>query len=783
MREVRDDFQQWQALQEERIRQVEEQEQAKRHQLQAMLPLPRRVAPRLSEDLASVIVRTAQVMGYPQPDWILRPQKAGHAIALGELALLQRPLDYELLMRLLDLNQASLHRLTLHHFATRMQGTSAVRPAGNTGARQASRLSELPRLWNAQPLFSYPSQTIQVCPRCLDEDEPDGYQRLYWRATPVLLCPRHRVWLIDSCPACQRAIPALRPQLSTCPGCGGDYRQRVFPLAPEASWLHHTHRVFLTHLGIDAIELGEPLPEDECSLLQDLPSQEYFWIVTQFLELLCTQPYRERLLPLLLRLLPVEDLAPLHMRSALLLLHYLLAHWPVHFWITLERLQQVLEEDLLWFHSSYAPAQQWEAQLTRGAVWDQGASREQTMAFLHTFFDMAKDYFQGHRYPRQPDAALEKRLVPTTLPMAYQLRPPTQKELVAPQPWEDLASVIGRVARTMRYEHPDWVLISTDAPRRKVYSRDIPLLHRLADYRVLEGTLGLDEAELYHMTLHRFAARLQSPEKRGQAAPSSAGTASIGRPLLSLSTVRRIGISLRTTKICPGCLEEEPGYDRLFWRLRPVILCPRHSLVLIDRCPHCLASIPGLRPSPARCPYCQHGEYRQARHVFIPLASWLHEGQTLLLHLLTAGSAEGRVHSPRFVASPILGIESWQYFALLERMENLLKPTLSPNIVVQMLKKLAWEDDQNISESSAIQEVAIQMTFFHYLLASWPENLLAVIDGIAKQIKGPQDRGGMLADFCQTDRLVQHVFSFMESDTPFVFLLQVFETLFTWATI
>src|SRR5258708_39677549 len=139
MQEVRDDFQKWQAFQEGRIRQIEEQEQAKRHQLQAMLPLPRRVAPRLSEDLTSMIVRTAHVMGYPQPDWILRPQKVGHAIALGELALLQRPLDYELLMRLLDLDQASLHRLTLHHFATRVQGTSAVRPAGNAGAQEVSR--------------------------------------------------------------------------------------------------------------------------------------------------------------------------------------------------------------------------------------------------------------------------------------------------------------------------------------------------------------------------------------------------------------------------------------------------------------------------------------------------------------------------------------------------------------------------------------------------------------------------------------------------------------------
>ncbi len=780
MQALQDDPQKWQAFWGGRSRQVEEQEQAKRHRVREMLPLPRRAVPRLSEDLASVIVRTAQAMGHPHPNWILRPEKAGHTIVPEELALLQRPLDYELLVRLLDVDEATLHRLTLHHFATRVQGISAVWSTGTSGEQQAVQLSRLPRLGNTRQLFSYAGQTVQVCPRCLDE--PSEHHRLYWRATPVLLCPRHCVWLLSSCPTCQKSIPGLRPQLGTCPICGGDYRQRVLPLAPEASWLGSTHRVFLTHLGIDASELGESSPADGPSPLQDLPPHEYFWMVTQFLELFYTGSYRERLLPLLLHALPLEDLAPPHIQSALLLLHYLLAYWTVHFWVMLERLQQALEEDPLWLHSSYAPARQWEAYLARGAVWDQGTSREQTVAFLHTFFDMAKDHFQRH--PGQSDASLSKNIVSTPLQVAYQLRPPMQEELVAPRPWEDLSSILGRVARAMHYEHPDWLLISTDTPHRKVYSREIPLLHRLTDYQVLEHMLGLDEAEIYHMTLHRFATRLQSPQKSGQVASSSAGAQSVGRPLLSRSAVRRLGISLRTTKICPSCLEEEPGYDRLFWRLRPVILCPRHSLVLIDRCPNCLAPIPALWPSPDRCPYCQRGEYRQARHLLIPSSSWLYEGQTLLLHLLTTEIVEGWTGSPRFVESPLLRIEPWHYFALLERFENLLQPRLTQSIVVQALKELAWDDDQSISESPGIREVAIQMALFHYLLAYWPENLLAMIDCVAKQMKGPQKSGSILENFWQTDRLVQHFWSSSgSSDTPFAFLLQVFEALFTWATI
>ncbi len=111
-------------------RQREEEEQAKRRSIQGLSPLPRRTVPRPWEDLTTLIARIAHMMGYPQPGWILRPQKAEYAIAPGELALLQRPLDYELLMRLLNLDQTTLHRLTLHHFVTRVQGTSAMRSVG-----------------------------------------------------------------------------------------------------------------------------------------------------------------------------------------------------------------------------------------------------------------------------------------------------------------------------------------------------------------------------------------------------------------------------------------------------------------------------------------------------------------------------------------------------------------------------------------------------------------------------------------------------------------------------
>jgi hypothetical protein len=398
---------------------------------------------------------------------------------------------------------------------------------------------------------------------------------------------------------------------------------------------------------------------------------------------------------------------------------------------------------------------------------------------------MAKDYFQPHRYPGRHEAPLAKHIAPAALPIAHQLRPSVQEEPVAPRPWEDLASFVGRAARAMRYEFPDWALISPEPPHRKVYSRELPLLHRLADYQVLERALGLGEAELYHMTLHRFAARLQSPE-RGTRAPSSYSVCeSIDRPLLSRSTVRRVDISLRTTKVCPGCLDEASAYDRLFWRLRPVILCPCHALLLLDRCPYCSAPIPGLRLSPGSCPFCRR-EYLLAPRALIAPTSWLYEGQTLLLHQLTAENANGWTGSPAFAGSPVLRIEPWHYFALLERFENFLQPRLAGSIVMQTRKKLAWVDDQSASESPVIQKVALQMALFHYLLASWPENLLAALGRISPLLKGQQERRSVLENSWQAeaDRLVQHIRSAStDDDAPFVLLSQVFDTFFTWATL
>src|SRR5260370_7371689 len=101
------------------VMQAEEREQGRQHQLLGVLPLPRRVSPRPSEDLASVIVRTAHAMGYSEPGWILRPEKVAHVVAPGGLALLRRRLDSDLPMPPLHIYASALPPPSLHRLPSR----------------------------------------------------------------------------------------------------------------------------------------------------------------------------------------------------------------------------------------------------------------------------------------------------------------------------------------------------------------------------------------------------------------------------------------------------------------------------------------------------------------------------------------------------------------------------------------------------------------------------------------------------------------------------------------
>jgi excisionase family DNA binding protein len=44
---------------------------------------------------------------------------------------------------------------------------------------------------------------------------------------------------------------------------------------------------------------------------------------------------------------------------------------------------------------------------------------------------------------------------------------------------------------------------------------------------------------------------------------------------------------LASRQICPSCLDNKEGYERLNWLIRPVFICVQHRSWLIDHCPNC----------------------------------------------------------------------------------------------------------------------------------------------------------------------------------------------------
>ncbi len=237
--------------------------------------------------------------------------------------MLHGPLDSVLLGRLLHLEEQQMYSLTLHRFAPRKE-------------RERS--------------FFLASRYTQVCPRCLDEDE--GYDRLYWRCDQLLLCPRHRVFLVRHCPTCHARIPAFRLLSTTCPSCEqGEYRSIVLsPQVEEEPWLQASHALLLGHLGVETSEAGIDTDSDGSTPLWLLDPWDFFWLFKEFTRIFDLDAPREKVLPFLARTLSLQELIARASAcrgisrgaSSRVILHYLLAGWPAHFLAFLDRIRRVM---------------------------------------------------------------------------------------------------------------------------------------------------------------------------------------------------------------------------------------------------------------------------------------------------------------------------------------------------------------------------------------------------------------------------------------------------------
>ena len=86
--------------------------------IQQLEPLPSRVIPQPWEDLPSLIIRTAERMGYKSPNWILQAQEVPYIFQPSDLRLLSKYTDYRVLQHLLQLDEETLYRRTYHRFVS-----------------------------------------------------------------------------------------------------------------------------------------------------------------------------------------------------------------------------------------------------------------------------------------------------------------------------------------------------------------------------------------------------------------------------------------------------------------------------------------------------------------------------------------------------------------------------------------------------------------------------------------------------------------------------------------
>ena len=168
---------------------------------------------------------------------------------------------------------------------------------------------------------------------------------------------------------------------------------------------------------------------------------------------------------------------------------------------------------------------------------------------------------------------------------------------VQPQPGEELSSFLTRTARSMHYPHATWLLQPELLASPIPPSSNLTLLTRQSGYTFLSALLALSEDQLYSMTLHPLEVLSRHlfcfPPFRLKAQPSTPTNLLINRPTLPSQAYQFTCLPSQTTHICTHCLQESVAYDRLSWKVKYLITCPIHRLLLQRSCLHCKQPILG----------------------------------------------------------------------------------------------------------------------------------------------------------------------------------------------
>lgn len=137
---------------------------------------------------------------------------------------------------------------------------------------------------------------------------------------------------------------------------------------------------------------------------------------------------------------------------------------------------------------------------------------------------------------------------------------------------ESLTSFVRRYALAMGYETMTRLLNLVDGVKQLPH---LDHLDRGPPLAALARLLGRSPEVLFKMTAHTFAKSL-IPRKQDALPATSCDPKTLQR---FFDPVHR--------RVCPACLKEDQPYERLTWAFRPLPVCLKHGLFLIDRCSTC----------------------------------------------------------------------------------------------------------------------------------------------------------------------------------------------------
>jgi TniQ len=303
-----------------------------------------------------------------------------------------------------------------------------------------------------------------------------------------------------------------------------------------------------------------------------------------------------------------------------------------------------------------------------------------------------------------------------------------------PQPWEELTSFLTRTAHHMQYQSIAWILQPELLPFCMT-SRNLSLLTAQQDYTFLAALLALSEDQIYQMTLHSwdvlsrhlscfppFHQKTYSSSPSPHTLPDST---SLGRPLLTRQVYQFTCLPTQTTQICARCLQEPISYDRLYWKMKYLLTCPKHQVLLQRSCGYCHRPILSTRMNPQVCHVCHHAYQNTSLEVPEEL-SFLLQGDLLTLHALGISQPHP---FPRLENDPRTLLPFEQYFALLRAlslsMRYLHVSDFQMLLPAPILTLFTPHRHQPLTPQERIPPLHIAT--IHWIFAHWPDHFFTFI--------------------------------------------------------